>query len=410
MQKFDFDQLAESEPSKTGPRSQDVESSGFTLEAQGLTKQYRLYRRPVDRLKSLLMPSGNTGEVVTALEDVSFQVSRGQNIGIMGDNGAGKSTLLKILAGVLTPTRGTMAIHGRVMSILELGIGFHPEFTGRGNIFFYGDLLGFGRDFLNEKVDEIIDFSELGDFIDRPVKTYSSGMSVRLAFSVVTAFEPEILILDEVLAVGDIHFQRKSLSRILNFREKGVTILFCSHDTYHIRMLCDRALWLKEGRVACWDDTEKVVAEYESYQLAKEKREHKENRVSSVQPVRIDSVKLLNSKPLRRGDEMVFEIVTRARNNDLAYNVTLSIKLKEGRGVYVTGTHLSGLSSLKGSRQILVRFPDISLMAGVFYAHARVWDKEGFILYHEKTTMFFDVKKDTMELGICYLPNSWEVR
>jgi ABC-type polysaccharide/polyol phosphate transport system ATPase subunit len=409
MQRFDFDQLAKSELSKTSPQSQDIEPSRFTLEAQGLTKQYRLYRRPVDRLKSLLMPSNNTGEVITALEDVSFQVSRGQNIGIVGDNGAGKSTLLKILAGVLTPTRGIMAVNGRVMSILELGVGFHPEFTGRGNIFFYGDLLGFSRDFLNKKVDEIIDFSELGDFIDRPVKTYSSGMSVRLAFSVVTAFEPEVLILDEVLAVGDIHFQRKSLSRILNFREKGVTILFCSHDTYHIRMLCDRALWLKEGRVACWGDTEKVVSEYESYQLAKEKQEHKENQVSSVQPVRVKSIELLNSQPLRRGDDMVFEIVTWTRNNDLAYNVTLSIKLKEGRGVYGTGTHLSGLSTLKGPRRICIRFPDVSLMAGVFYAHARVWDKEGLILYHQKTTMFFDVKKDGKELGICYLPNSWEV-
>jgi ABC-type polysaccharide/polyol phosphate transport system ATPase subunit len=410
MQRFDFDQFPKSEPNKTSPQYQGAGSSRFTLEANGLTKQYRLYRRPVHRLKSLLMPSSNTGEVITALEDVSFQVSRGQHVGIMGDNGAGKSTLLKILAGVLTPTRGTMAVYGRVMSILELGIGFHPEFTGRGNIFFYGDLLGFSRDFLNKKVDEIIDFSELGDFIDRPVKTYSSGMSVRLAFSVVTAFEPEILILDEVLAVGDIHFQRKSLSRILNFRKKGVTILFCSHDTYHIRMLCDRALWLKEGRVACWDNTEKVVSEYESYQLAKEKYEHEENQVSSVQPVRVKSVELLNPQPLRRGDDMVFEIVTWTRNDDLAYNVTLSIKLKEGRGVYITGTHLSGLSALKGSRRICIRFPDVSLMTGVFYAHARVWDKEGFILYHEKKTMFFDVKKDTKELGICYLPNSWEVR
>jgi len=167
------------------------------INAGNLTKSYTLYRKPSDRLKSFFSKNVPC-DVITALKDVSFSVAKGETFGIIGENGAGKSTLLKVLSGVASPTSGHATVEGRTLSIIELGVGFLPEFTGRANIFFYGDVLGFSRDFIRGKLEEIIDFSELGSFIDRPVKTYSSGMVMRLAFSIVSSFEPEVLILDEV--------------------------------------------------------------------------------------------------------------------------------------------------------------------------------------------------------------------
>jgi lipopolysaccharide transport system ATP-binding protein len=309
---------------------------------------------------------------------------------------------------VLTPSEGSVGVNGRVLSILELGVGLHPEFSGRENIFFYGDILGFSRDFLKSIVDEIIEFSELDKFIDKPIKTYSSGMLMRLSFSIITSFSPDILILDEVLAVGDLHFQRKSLNRILEYKKNGMTILFCSHDTYHIRMLCDRVLWLKEGREKLLGSTDAVVSEYESYQMNKDENTESMPQDSSL-PVIISSVTLLNGATVKSGEDMTFEIQTKAVNQNTPYHIMLSVKLKEGRGVYVTGSHLAGREKLLGSRTLRIIFPHNQLLSGVFYGHARVFDETGLILYNEKVTGFFNVIKDTQEFGICFMENRWEI-
>jgi lipopolysaccharide transport system ATP-binding protein len=196
---------------------------------------------------------------------VSLELARGQCLGVVGHNGAGKSTLLKLICGTVQPTQGRVERHGRITAILELGAGFHPDFTGRQNLYFGGSLIGIEHDQMARLEAQVLAFAEIGEAIDRPVKTYSSGMVVRLAFALVTAVEPDLLIIDEALAVGDQRFQKKCIERIEAFRANGCTILFCSHSPYHVRQLCDVALWLDHGRVMELGPTEPVIGAYEMH-------------------------------------------------------------------------------------------------------------------------------------------------
>ena len=204
-------------------------------------------------------------EEFCALKDVTFTVERGEILGVIGQNGSGKSTLLKVISGIYVPTVGTVVSAGRIAPMLELGGGFDYELTGRENIFLNGAILGFDEAFLKAKYDEIVEFSELGDFIHQPLKTYSSGMVMRLAFSVATLIEPEILIVDEILAVGDERFQQKSMERMMNLINGGTTVLMVSHNLYQIRNLCSKALWLKNGMVESIGPAQEVCDEYQKY-------------------------------------------------------------------------------------------------------------------------------------------------
>lgn len=197
-----------------------------------------------------------------ALSDISFDVKRGEIVGIIGRNGAGKSTLLKVISGIYKPTSGAAVTAGRVAPMLELGSGFDPELSGRDNIFLNGAIMGFSEEFLKSKFDEIVEFSELDDFIYQPIKTYSSGMMMRLAFSVATIIEPEILIVDEILAVGDAPFQTKSRARMLDLMQGGTTVLFVSHDLEQIRSMCDRVVWLEHGSVVDVGPADKICDAY----------------------------------------------------------------------------------------------------------------------------------------------------
>lgn len=198
-----------------------------------------------------------------ALKDITFQVNKGERLGILGLNGAGKSTLLKIIAGVLKPTEGSVRMNGKIVPLLELGAGFDGHYTGAENIFLYGAMLGYSKAFLKEKYNEIVEFSELGDFINVPLKNYSSGMKARLGFSIATIVEPEILILDEVLSVGDAKFKKKSEKKIKDMFDKGITVLFVSHSIGQVRSLCNRAIILEKGRLIAQGDVETVSAIYE---------------------------------------------------------------------------------------------------------------------------------------------------
>lgn len=202
-------------------------------------------------------------ETFHALDDVSFDVKRGEIFGIIGRNGAGKSTLLKVVSGIYKPTKGTAVTAGRIAPMLELGSGFDAELSGHDNIFLNGAILGFSKEFLQSKYDEILAFSELGDFIHQPIKTYSSGMMMRLAFSVATIVEPEILIVDEILAVGDAAFQTKSHARMMELMQGGTTVLFVSHSLEQIRSMCDRVMWLEKGTVKMVGETQNVCDAYD---------------------------------------------------------------------------------------------------------------------------------------------------
>jgi lipopolysaccharide transport system ATP-binding protein len=234
------------------------------ITVDGLNKDFRIYERPQDRLTELITRKPRH-QLYHVLKDISFAVADGKSFGIIGNNGAGKSTLLKLLVGTLQPTSGSIQVDGQVAALLELGAGFHPEFTGRRNIYLNAALLGVSDDNIIELENEIIEFSGLGDFIDRPVKTYSSGMYVRLAFSIATMVRPDILVIDEALSVGDMAFQRKCVARMNQFRAEQKTMVFCSHSMFHVQELCDSAIWLHEGKIREIGDSQKVVADYEHF-------------------------------------------------------------------------------------------------------------------------------------------------
>ena len=231
---------------------------------QNLNKDFKIYNRPQDRLTELILRKPKH-EICHVLEDISFAVPDGKSLGIIGDNGAGKSTLLKLLVGTLQPTSGDIAIKGQVAALLELGAGFHPEFSGRKNIYLNAALLGVPDDNITKLEQDIIAFSELEEFIDRPVKTYSSGMYVRLAFSIATMVRPDILVIDEALSVGDMAFQKKCVMRMNEFREQQKTMIFCSHSMFHVQELCDIAIWLDKGKIREMGDSDKVVCHYEDF-------------------------------------------------------------------------------------------------------------------------------------------------
>ena len=245
--------------------SEPLRVEGPVIEARGLGKSYRLFDRPADRLKELLWGGRRRwGREFWALRDVDFEIGRGEVVGLVGRNGAGKSTLLQLVCGTLAPSEGTLAVRGRVAALLELGAGFNPDFSGLENVHLNAALLGLSRAEVERRLDAILAFADIGEFVHQPVKTYSSGMFVRLAFAVATSFEPEILVIDEALSVGDGAFARKSFDRIMALKDGGTTILFCSHAMYHVQALCSRALWLQDGRLRMADTAARVTTAYET--------------------------------------------------------------------------------------------------------------------------------------------------
>lgn len=249
---------------------------------QGVSKAYSVYDAPGDRLKELLTFNKlRFHKDFWALRDVSFEVERGQTFCIVGENGSGKSTLLQIVAGILQPTSGTVKVNGRVSALLELGSGFNPEFSGRDNVYMNGAILGLSAKEMDARYQDILDFAEIGDFIHQPVKTYSSGMGVRLAFSVAIHVDPDILLVDEALAVGDIYFRQRCMRKVHELRARGVTILFVSHATGDVKALGDRAMWLDHGEVRDLGDTERVISGYLAAMTSKDSAyiEHKKTEI-----------------------------------------------------------------------------------------------------------------------------------
>lgn len=244
------------------------------ISVENISKVYNMYNSPADRLKeafSLRNRSYHTE--FYALKNICFDVEEGEIVGIMGRNGAGKSTLLKIITGVLQPTYGRVCVSGRISSLLELGAGFNPEYTGIENIYFYGTVMGLSKAEITEKLDSILEFAEIGDYINQPIKTYSSGMFARLAFSCAINVDPDILIVDEILSVGDIRFQAKCFKKFKEFKQRGITILYVGHDISLMRSFCDRCIWMNQGEIISMGDPTYISAKYVEYMYLDESTE-----------------------------------------------------------------------------------------------------------------------------------------
>jgi len=387
------------------------------VDAQHLTKQYRVYRKPFDRLKEALTRRP-CHEIVEALSDISFGVAPGDTLGIIGENGAGKSTLLKILAGTVRPSSGKMQSRGRLAALLELGSGFHPEFSGRQNIYLNAALLGLEEREIRDREDAIIAFSELGDVIDRPVKTYSSGMYVRLGFSIATSVDPDVLIIDEALAVGDRRFQQKCVARMAAFRKAGKTIIFCSHSMYLVNELCSESIWLHKGRVRSCGKTSRVVSEYLAYMSdngeMKNPRPVETSQEGARPDVLIEEMRLLDDKgrqvrQVGQFETLVFQIKTRCIGRPLKGHVSIGFDRMDGQGVFTTTTKLSGLRpvAFAGERIIELVIPSIPVVGGTYRAKAMVGDEHAMTVIHELDSGPFKIESDRPEIGMVWINHHW---
>lgn len=348
------------------------------IQATDIKKIYKLYDKPSNRLKEMIFRKPFHKEFV-ALDGVSFSVEKGETLGIIGENGAGKSTLLKILARTLLPTRGNLEIRGRISSILELGSGFHPEFTGLDNIYFYGSLLGIDNSLMKKKIDEIIGFSELGDFINYPVKTYSSGMYVRMAFSVATAVDPDILIIDEALSVGDQYFQLKCLEKMDSFRKSGKTVVFCSHDMYQIKTFCERCIWLHNGRMKMIGETGSVVNGYMSHEQVKSSKYKSEDTLPHTEQK--SSFLFIRDLSVKQNDARDLTIEFSVKSLDPFYgHIGWAILRKDQLQISFSTTHMQLKEAVffDGLKKIRIDIKDLNIVNGDYFIYVGVFDRQAY--------------------------------
>jgi lipopolysaccharide transport system ATP-binding protein len=390
-------------------------SSEVLVKLAGVTKDYPKIATGGDRLRTLAALLFRRAEMphFRALDAVDLEVRRGESIGIIGENGAGKSTLLKIVANVVRPTSGEVRVRARVGALLELGSGFHPEYTGRENIFLAAALMGLSRSETRGKVDSIIEFADIGEHIDEPIKHYSSGMGVRLGFAVATALEPDVLITDEVLAVGDESFQKKCIGWLEGFLGKGGTLLLCSHSMYHVQTLCSRALWIHHGRVRMEGGSFDVTREYLTYHEEKDSKSatevrRPEGRVPKIVRAWTERDDGTAASTFRQGDALVLQ-GTVYEPDDRPPVVLFGIVRVDGTSVY--GSH-SNETPYRPARLVprefgfAVRFEALSLLPGKYRLRVHTLDAEGLRLFDTVETEFV-VTGETRDYGIVGLPHRW---
>ena len=413
--------------------------------ARDLTKVYRrfLHRNQFKTLKSALLSKSlisdlRPDQTFTALDSVSFEVPRGSTFGVIGENGSGKSTLLKLMAGITRPTRGTIAVDGRISALIELGAGFHPEISGRENVAINGIMLGLTRREVAERFDEIVAFAELERFIDAPVKTYSSGMYMRLGFSVAIHVEPDVLLIDEVLAVGDEAFTRKCLDKIGEFRRRGKTIVLVTHSLGLVEKMCDDVLWLRQARVADRGDPKRVVDAYLTYVAGGEEallaREHgqgasapaaaappadegtekREGRWGSRE-VEITAVRLLDDRGKERhvytpGERLTIalDVSARAPVEDFVFGI--GIFTADGVSVYGTNTHLEDFvpARAEATGEVRLHLDDLRLVEGTYLLDVAAHRRDGTPYDYHRGLYSFRVKSRIKDVGVYRPRHRWE--
>ena len=396
--------------------------------ATDLGKEYRQFKKPIDSLKELVFRK-QCHQKFWALRNANFRCEEGEVLGVVGDNGAGKSTLLKLLAGTAQATEGSLVVKGRVSAILELGSGFHVDFTGLENIHLGCAMLGLNAKQIEAKVDEIIDFSELADFIHQPVKNYSSGMFVRLAFSVVTSVDPDILVVDEALSVGDQHFQKKSMDRMMAFKDQGKTLVFCSHSLYHVKELCDKAIWLDKGEVKLYGSSAEVIDAYTDHVRQQNKQTEfstqKAKANAEKQPqeklaARLMEATLLGVEKNKNGTpefathdhfavKVLAEISPSLDINDVHIGVV--IKRNDGVTCYGISTVLDGVDLFHQEGQvygIVYTIEDLPLLSGSYVLDIWLIDSTSVHIYDSMfNSTSFSVRQENTEIGVSFINHQW---
>ena len=381
-------------------------------------------------VKGDLIKAIRADELVTALDGVSFDVEKGRTLGLIGENGSGKSTMLKIVAGITKPTSGWVATNGKVSALIELGAGFHPEITGRENVFINGIMLGLSKKEITAKFDEIVRFAELEEFIDAPVKTYSSGMYMRLGFSVAINVNPEVLLIDEVLAVGDASFIPKCLDRIDDFRRRKKTILFVSHDLATVEKICDRVVWLKNGRVTAAGEPKRIVDAYLQDVTTKQEKafekksevaasvesggeERRENRWGRREiEIRTVTLRSLQGQPKHvfspeEGMIIEMDVVAPSPASDFVFGV--GIFNSQGVSCYGTNTHLEDLvpARIGGEGRVEFRIGKLNLINGTYYLDVAVHRRDGYPYDYHQNLYSFLVSSPLKDVGVARMLHEW---
>lgn len=367
-----------------------------------------------------------------ALQDVSFEVKQGESLGIVGKNGAGKSTLLKLLAGVSPPTRGSVEMHGRLFPMIELAAGMHRDLTGRENIKLLGAIMGFSDKQMVAKIPEIEDFAELGEWLDRPIWQYSSGMQARLGFSVAVNVDAEILLIDEVLSVGDVNFQKKCLSRMDDLVGGGVTVLFVSHNPYAVERLCNRAIYLQGGRIAAEGEPADILTAYFQESVVKEDAAHKKQQKEMIDPAlragtgdfRVQSIKLSDPQTgnevddFTTGDDITFKIDLDVKNWVSEFNV--SLRIHDSAGTIISALHWAVNHQFSDTVQKHVSLEctvqNANLVPGAYWLEFIAKELGGLVIDHVPYGQSFtlngtkEIFQQTANRGFVYLPTNWELK
>lgn len=409
-----------------GNQNPDV---GNAITAQDLGKCYQLYDKPTHRLLDLVT-GGKRYREFWALRNVYLDIPHGATVGIIGENGAGKSTLLKLLTGISAPTTGEVHVNGRIASLLELGAGFHPEFSGRENIFLNCSILGMPDEEIEARYESIVEFSELGDFIDRPVKTYSSGMYVRLGFSVASSVDPDILVIDEALSVGDEHFKGKCLNRLNEFREQGKTTVFVSHDMGSIKSMCQQVILLDKGEVLEQGSAERVADEYlkRAHERGNE-RLSAYNRGSSEYP-RWGTGEILTTEVELYGDKGTthvfqpgepFRVRIGWKATGAVEEPVFGLGLYRSDGTYVNGSNHHwrrepielGRVEAGEEGEVEMSFGGLPLLQGQYYLTCFLYDHSKAsptaVDHREHAVTFEVIDSEHLQHGILFLPTRWSV-
>lgn len=411
-------------------------ATGFkpAIQALRLSKCYQLYQHPRDRLKQFLWPHGWWGSrqyyrELRALQDIDLTVMPGEVVGIVGRNGSGKSTLLQLICGTLTPTHGAVQVNGRIAALLELGAGFNPEFTGRENVLMSAAIMGLSQSEIADRIEDIIDFSGVRDFIDQPVKTYSSGMYVRLAFSVAINVDPDILVIDEALSVGDGAFARKSFARIMQMRDAGKTILFCSHSLFQVESLCARAIWINQGKIVQDGESAQVVSAYQAFLDQSTANSGPESASSKAVPALAATQAMgsayLEKVQLQANDTYTqHAIITSGQSHIMISvsfvsdpslpcpNIAMTLQSKDGRTITSAATWEDQFTVQRtpaGSGRICLKLDQLPLLKGEYLINIYLLCERGLHLYDSaEGAATLQVKQTGRLQGYFSIPHQWE--